>query len=166
MTHWAEDGFKFVDFFTAVHNSFMLYNDNILTLKMWFFWLTLKKRKIWTATVGHQYLHLGVKLASCSFLKSFICISSWNVLVFRELDFQSRGPRFKTAGWLRGWLSTTPGNSVVKSKLSLFFFFFLLLLIRYCWGSGTPSTKMGHKAFSLKIIIQHQNMWKMRLLYH
>ena len=83
----------------------------MITYPLWrchFFWLTLQIRKRWAATVDHQYLHAGVKLVSCSFLKSFICISSCIGQVFRELDFQSRGPWFKIAGWLQGWLSTIP----------------------------------------------------------
>ena len=106
----------------------------MITYPLWrchFFWLTLQIRKRWAATVDHQYLHSGVKLVSCSFLKSFICISSCIDLVFRELDFQSRGPWFKIAGWLQGWLSTIPEISAVKSR--------------------TPSTKMGDKVFLWQI---------------
>ena len=106
----------------------------MMTYPLWwcrFFWLTLQIRKRWAATVDHQYLHSGVKLVSCSFLKSFICISSCIDLVFRELDFQSRGPWFKIAGWLQGWLSTISEISAVKSR--------------------TPSAKMGAKVFLWQI---------------
>ena len=104
---------KLVDFFRVVHSTFMPYKDNISTLKIWyFFWLTLLLRKRWTVSVGHQYLHSSLKLASCWFLNSFYG------LVSRELDFQSRVPCFKTVGLLQSWLSTTPWGSVVKSKLS------------------------------------------------
>ena len=44
MTHLA-DGFKLVDFITAVHTSFILYNDDISTLKMWFLLANLTKKE-------------------------------------------------------------------------------------------------------------------------
>ena len=67
-------------------------------------------------------------------LKYFIFLK-WlfeNCLAVKALDSQSRGPGFKTTGWLRGQLSLsffrdrlneyyelwTPGDRVAKSKLS------------------------------------------------
>ena len=128
------------------------------------FWLTLQITKWLNATVGHQYLHLGVKLASCSFLRIFISISSCNGLVFRELDFQSRGPWSKTAGWLQVWLSINSGDSVVKSKLSL-----SLSLSSY-WFSSVETVELYPEKLAIKFFFgkfhPKSKCLKMRLLYH
>ena len=51
----------------------------------------------------HLIRHMFIILKALNFLKVF---NSWsNELVVKVLDSQSRGPRFKTTGWLQGQLS-------------------------------------------------------------